>query len=134
MIVRIRSSRRRGRLWHFSRLLLLLFGLGALGYTGWFYFDQYWHQYRTSRAFDKARAGLVAQLVSRPVAGTPPDSAQALPARLTIARLHLTTMIEEGVGERTLRRLGVTAVKIRPRLLTRTGGATTPDLPEPPGR
>src|SRR5450432_1362602 len=99
MIVRIRSSRRRGRLWHFSRLLFLLFGLGALGYTGWFYFDQYWHQYRTSRAFDKARAGLVA----RPVAGTPPDSAQALPARLTIARLHLTTMIEEGVGERTLR-------------------------------
>jgi sortase A len=104
MIVRIRSSRRRGRLWHFSRLLLLLFGLGALGYTGWFYFDQYWHQYRTSRAFDKARAGLVAQLVSRPVAGTPPDSGQALPARLTIARLRLTTMIEEGVGERTLRR------------------------------
>lgn len=107
MIVRIGSNRRQrrsGRLWHFSRHLFLVIGLGALGYTGWFYFDQYRHQFRTSQAFDRARAG--------PVPGTPgtprskatgPDSAQAFPARLTIARLHLTAMIEEGVGESTLR-------------------------------
>jgi sortase A len=97
MILRVRlKGRRRGRLWHFIRFLLLLIGLGALGYSGWSYFDQYWHQYRASRAFDQAvdrqRAGVVT-----------PRPAQAFPARLTIARLNLTTMIEEGVGAATLR-------------------------------
>jgi sortase A len=118
MIVRIGSRRRRGRsgpLWHFSRFLFLLIGLGALGYTGWIYLDQYRHQHRTSQAFDSARAGRGAGTDARtegrtpsapssPSKETPPDSAQTFPARLTIARLGLTTMIEEGVGEPTLRR------------------------------
>ena len=115
MIVRIGSNRRRGRgrLWHFSRFLFLLIGLGALGYTGWFYLHEYWHQYRTSQTFDRERAGLAAgtdagthtgtPATPRP-AVTPPDPVQVVfPARLTIARLHLTAMIEEGVEERTLR-------------------------------
>jgi sortase A len=96
MIVRVRvkgQGGRSGRLWHFSRFLFLLIGLGALGYTGWFYFDQYWHQRRTSQAFDRARTSVIA-----------PKFAQPFPARLTIDRLHLTTMVEEGVGAATLRR------------------------------
>jgi sortase A len=107
MIVRIGSNRRRprsGRLWHFGRLLFLLIGLGALGYTGWFYFDQYSHQFRTSQAFDRARGGIVPGTPGTPRSkATGPDPVQTFPARLTIARLHLTAMIEEGVGESTLR-------------------------------
>ncbi len=109
MTLRIRLKRRRGRsgLWHFTRFLFLVIGLGALGYTGWFYAEQSWHQYRTSQTFDQNRLTLDRQqgALDPPRARVvPPPSASPFPARLTIARLHLTTMIEEGVGDATLRR------------------------------
>jgi sortase A len=97
MKVKVRLNRkRRGsvRLWDFCRYLLLVVGCAALSYTGCFYIDQYWHQYRMSQAFDRARVSTRPKEI--------PSSRPTFPARLLIDRLHLKTMIEEGVGESTL--------------------------------
>ena len=76
------------------RSLVLLIAIATLGYSGWIYFDQYWHERRESEVFDRARE-----------AGEPPPPvAGTFRARLTIPRLHLITMVEGGVGENTLRR------------------------------
>jgi LPXTG-site transpeptidase (sortase) family protein len=73
--------------------MLLVIAIVALGYSGWIYFDAYWHERRESEAFTKARQGQTSEA-----------SPQTFPARLSVPRLRLTTMVEEGVGENTLRR------------------------------
>jgi sortase A len=91
----------RVRLWHFTRFLLLAFGLAALGYTAWVYCDEYWRQTSESQAFDRERAAAPAS--SSEPKQIRPHRADPFIARLSIARLHLAAMVEEGVDERTLR-------------------------------
>ena len=88
-------------LWRFSRAVCLLTGIGALSYCGWIYLDEYIHERVESTAFDQARERPIA-----PVVGPErvPHAIEPFRARLIIARLHLATIIEEGVGEDTLRR------------------------------
>jgi len=88
------------RLWRFSRSLFLIVGIGALGYAGWAYVDEYIHERAETRAFDRARERRIAPVAkAQPV----PPAAEPFRAKLIIARLHLSTMVEEGVGEDTLR-------------------------------
>jgi sortase A len=75
------------------RSLLLLIAIATLGYSGLAYFDQYWYERHASEAFDRARE-----------AGQASPTAEPFKARLTIPRLHLTVMVEDGVGENVLRR------------------------------
>ena len=79
------------RFWR-VRTLLLLIAIGALGYSGWAYFDQYRYQRHASEAFDRARE-----------AGEASPAAEPFTAKLTIPRLHLRAMVEDGVGENVLR-------------------------------
>jgi sortase A len=87
------------RHWRLVRSLFLLIGITALSYSAWAYIGGYIHQRSESAAFDQARGG-----------GTPAHTAEVSPppvepfrAKLVIARLRLTAMVEEGVGENTLR-------------------------------
>jgi sortase A len=75
----------------YVRMLLLIFAVIALSYSGWIYGYAFLHQRAENEAFDRARQ-------SRTLIP------QHLPfeARLVIARLNLTAMVEEGVGENTL--------------------------------
>jgi sortase A len=87
--------------WRFTRSLFLLIGIGALAYSGWFYVDEYMYEHNESRAFDRARENRVpANPVPRAKA---PPPAEPFRAKLIIARLHLTTIVEEGAGDETLR-------------------------------
>ena len=78
----------------YVQTLLLLIGLGALSYSGWTYLDQFIHQRGERNAFDLARESPTS---------TPPAPAEPFKAKLVIARLNLSTMVEEGVEEDTLR-------------------------------
>ena len=87
------------RRWRVVRSLFLLIGITALSYSAWIYIGGYIHQRSESLAFDRARGS-----------GTPAQAAEVSPppvepfrAKLVIARLRLTVMVEEGVGENTLR-------------------------------
>jgi sortase A len=91
------------RPWRFSRSLFLLMGIGALGYSGWIYVDEYIHDRAESKAFDRARESLTRANPVPRAEGVPPPPAEPFRAKLVIARLHLTTMVDEGVGEDTLR-------------------------------
>ena len=82
-----------------ARSLLLLVGIGALGYSGWSYLDQFIHERGEREAFDQARENRTPAPQRADV--VPP--AEPFKAKLVIARLNLTTMVEEGVGEDTLR-------------------------------
>ena len=92
MSVWLLFEERRSQLWGLRGLLLLI-AIAALGYSGWIYFDQYWYQRHASEAFDTARE-----------AGQAPATAEPFRAKLTIPRLRLTAMVEDGVGENVLRR------------------------------
>src|SRR5262245_59921336 len=87
------------RVWRFFRGLFLLIAIVCLGYTGWVYLDEYWHQKQESEAFDEAR-----ESQPKPSRGKTPPPAGPMKAKLSIPRLGLTTMVEEGVTESTLRR------------------------------
>lgn len=88
--------------WRFSRFLFLLIGIGALGYSGWIYLDEYLRERSESSAFDRAREGQILEK-SEPTAGAVPAlPAAPFRAKLVIARLHLKTMVEDGVGSDTL--------------------------------
>jgi sortase A len=88
------------RRWRLVRLLFLLIGIAALGYSGWIYIDGYIHQRSENVAFDRARgSGTPANAQE----GVSPPPAEPFRAKLVIARLRLTAMVEEGVGEDTLR-------------------------------
>src|SRR6267143_766830 len=91
LLIEERCSRS-ARLWRL-RSLFLLIAIATLGYSGWIYFAQYWHERRGSEAFETARQ-----------AGEAPHAAEPFTAKLTIPRLRVTTMVEEGVGENILRR------------------------------
>jgi sortase A len=87
------------RRWRLVRSLFLLIGITALSYSAWTYIAGYIHQRSESLAFDRARSS-----------GTPAQASEVSPrpvepfrAKLVIARLRLTAMVEEGVGENTLR-------------------------------
>src|SRR5258707_1051892 len=94
MSIWLRIEERRSQLWSLRNLFLLI-GIACLGYSGWMYFGQYWYQRQTREAFDTARE-----------AGPPSPSPATEPfrAKLTIPRLGLTAMVDEGVGENVLRR------------------------------
>jgi sortase A len=83
------------RIWRFGQAVFLLIGVAALGYAGWMYCDQFLHQMRDSRQFDEEREAAADAPNPRP--------AGPFHARLSIARLHLAAMVEEGVDARTLR-------------------------------
>ncbi len=88
------------RRWRFVRLLFLLIGIAALSYSAWIYIDGYIHQRSESVAFDRARgSGAPVNAVE----GVSPPPAEPFRAKLVIARLRLTAIVEEGVGENTLR-------------------------------
>jgi sortase A len=87
------------RAWRIVRSLFLVTAIACLGYTGWVYFDEYWHQRQTSEALDEAREAQPPVKAKRPA---PPEG--PMRARLRIPRLRLTTMVEEGVSNSTLRR------------------------------
>lgn len=91
------------RRWRFTRSLFLLIGVGALSYSGWIYVDEYIYQRGEGRAFDRARASRALATPPREAEGIPAPPAELFRAKLVIARLHLTTMVEDGVGEDTLR-------------------------------
>jgi sortase A len=82
------------RHWRYAQSLLLFIGVGALGYSGWRYLDQFIHERGERNAFNLARESRTSVL---------PHPAEPFKAKLVIARLNLTTMVEEGVGEDTLR-------------------------------
>jgi sortase A len=88
-----------GWLWRLSRSLFLLTAIVALGYSGWIYLDEYWHERRESKAFNNARE----KAREAPTSGTPSQT-QWFAAKLSIPRLRLSTIVEEGVEENTLRR------------------------------
>ena len=73
--------------------LLLVIGVGALSYSGWSYLDQFIHERGQRKAFDQARESPTPALAL----------VEPFKAKLVIPRLNLTTMIEEGVAEDTLR-------------------------------
>jgi sortase A len=85
---------RPNKLWRLSRALSLLIGVGALSYGGWIYIDEYIHERAEIKAFDQARVAMPKRV---------PRPGESFRAKLIIARLHLTTIVEEGVGENTLR-------------------------------
>jgi sortase A len=88
------------RRWRLVRMLFLLIAIAALSYSGWIHVDRYVHQRSESVAFDRARgSGTRANAAE----GVSPPPAEPFKAKLVIARLRLTTMVEEGVGETTLR-------------------------------
>jgi sortase A len=72
-------------------MLLLIVAIVALSYSGWIYGYALVHQREESEAFDRARESRTS------IRQHPPFG-----ARLVIARLNLTAMVEEGVGENTL--------------------------------
>jgi len=75
----------------YARYLLLVFGAACLSYTGLVYINQSVRLRQESVAFDEARSAI-------------PEVRESQPwkARLSIPRLRLTTMVEEGVDESTL--------------------------------
>ena len=83
------------RRWRYAQSMLLLSGVGLVGYSGWSYLDQFIHQGAERSTFELARE-------QRRIPALP-IPAEPFKAKLVIARLNLTTMIEEGVGEDTLR-------------------------------
>jgi len=83
------------RRWRYAQSMLLLIGVGAIGYSGWSYLDQFIHQRGEHNAFDLAREERRTPALPAPT--------EPFKAKLVIARLNLTTMVEEGVGEDTLR-------------------------------
>ncbi len=92
LIVEEQCAQPLGLLWRLARYACLAIGLGCLSYTAWIYVGQYWHERSRSEAFDKERG--------RPA----PTPVEPFEARLSIPRLGLTTMVEEGVGEDILSR------------------------------
>ena len=78
-------------LWRSARFAFLAIGIGCLSYTAWIYLGQYWHERTRSAAFDRERH-------------EPGAPAEPFEARLSIPRLRLATMVEEGVGEDILSR------------------------------
>ncbi len=93
MTVRVMISPRR----IFGNLLLLT-AASCLGYYGWSLLDSEVRQTRESRAFDEERAGT-------PVAGAKSRASAtgfSTIGRISVPRLHLTAMVEEGDDDATL--------------------------------
>jgi sortase A len=88
------------RRWRFVRALFLLIGIIAVSYSGWIYIDEYLHQRSETMAFDRARGRSTPANVAGRVS---PPTAEPFRAKLVIGRLRLSTIIEEGVEEDTLR-------------------------------
>ena len=89
------------------RFLTLLVGSALLGYAAWSTAEQLLHQRTVSREFEDQRAEARALASPASAATTPmPVTAAAppFPAQLTIARLGLNVMVEEGIGVGTLRK------------------------------
>jgi sortase A len=91
------------RIWRFTRLLFLLIGVGALSYCGWIYVNEYIYQRVESRAFDRARESRALATPAPGAESMQPPPAEPFRAKLEIARLNLTAMVEDGVAEDTLR-------------------------------
>jgi sortase A len=94
-------ARPNGR-WRLMQALFLVIGMGSLAYVGWIYLNDYVYELDESKAFDRAR-----EQRTPPISRSDhilPQSAQTFRAKLVIARLHIATMVEEGVAEGTLRR------------------------------
>ena len=81
-----------------GRMFFLLAGTASLGYAAWVLADQYAHQRSVGQSFDKSRQDFDQKALPQVV------DERAFPARLTIARLGVSVMIEEGVTFGILRR------------------------------
>jgi sortase A len=86
--------------WRLVRSLFLLIGITALSSSAWIYIDGYIHQRSENVAFDRARGNGAPVNAAE---GPSPPPAEPFRAKLVIARLRLTAIVEEGVGENTLR-------------------------------
>lgn len=112
MTVRVRSSFRQA-----VRAVLLAAGTGCLGYAAYGFIYQRVHQFEEQKRFDQALTALKndtrtndTQTKAEPaVHSTPPLVRRATPAlpgtlgRISIPRLRLSAMVEEGVNAGTLR-------------------------------
>jgi sortase A len=99
------ATSERGTLWRLSRGLLFVVGMVALGFSGWIYLDGYRRQHSESEAFDRAREDRAREegSAARQAAPRARPGAVFPTSKLKIPRLGLWTMVEEGVGEDTLR-------------------------------
>ena len=93
MTVRVLLSPRR-----ILRNILLLTAAGCLSYYGWSVADSEIRQTRESRVFDEARS-------ETPTAGAKPHvsvTGRSTIGRISVPRLHLKAMVEEGDDDATL--------------------------------
>lgn len=87
----------------FIRALLLVTGIGCLVYFGWSILNRNLRQAQDSRDFDQARHEIESPPPT-PAEAPKPASAPALHSlgRITVPRLHLVAMVEEGDDDETL--------------------------------
>lgn len=104
------SDSRRG--WDFTRHALLAAGVAALGWCGWSWSEAWLHQEREESAFEELRTeARMRPLDERGVAprvAAEEDRPKPAPfggiARISIPRVHVRAIVEEGIDSRTLRR------------------------------
>ena len=96
MMVRVRPSSM-GWL-QAGRMFFLFAGTASLGYAAWVMADQYVHQRRMAESFEQSRQDFDPKPLQALV------DERAFPARLTIARLGVSVMVEDGVTFGILRR------------------------------
>lgn len=94
------------------RFLLLMIGVGLLGYTGWVYWDTVHSQEEGERVLD-SRVDQTPESTEQPTIGVPGGSRSAEPkrkaeealiGRIVIPRLKVRAVIREGTDSKTLRR------------------------------
>jgi sortase A len=83
---------------------LFFTAIGCLSYYGWSVLDSTLQQERESRAFDTAREHAHASVNQPSTRRSPPSVSQTLSpiGRISVPRLHLRAMVEEGDDDATL--------------------------------
>jgi len=82
------------------RWLFFIFGLAALGYVGWIWFDARLQIAAETKAFDDARREAAAGIAAAP---THEEAPADFRAKLFIPRLDISAIVREGDDDRTLR-------------------------------
>ena len=84
------------------RGLFLLAAVACLGYYGWWILDSKARQWNQSRVFDETRKSQGAAASRSPGAPTPAPKALHSIGRISVPRLHVKAMVEEGDDDATL--------------------------------
>lgn len=82
----------------FAQWLLLITGLLAIGYAGYYVAAQYFYQAHETRVFDEA----VALRQAAPPAIRDSVIGRSLIGKIEIPRLHISAIVKEGVDDQTL--------------------------------